>query len=391
MIYEIAINQCLLNKPDKRSLRFNQNKFTTYKCTVDELIEIITSGHSVCSSVYNTQNGRNSESFIKSQIILLDFDEGITLEEISNNDFIKNNASFIYTSFNHQKTKVTNKGNIACDRFRVVFILESPINDKEKYLDLLNPIYAKFPMVDKACKDSIRIFYGNKEAKIIRFNKILSDESINNLIENYKSQNKSDLNKEVPSKKRDDLDSLEYKKLLIKISEALSFIPGDEAPYPIWRNCNWAVRSVLNLEDAIKVIKDWSPDFKGKEGHIEELMKRANGSIGIGTLFYYAHKYSNGAFKNEGMTVFKPGQVAYFEIFTKTRYINYLNQVYYYCQKDKYFKSISDDSLQSRITKYFDTYVTGYKSKQKDYGYASFRHVKDAFQWFKSKIFFGDK
>lgn len=108
---------------------------------------------------------RKKSNMIYQEVVALDFDGGITLEEVKENDFIKSNASFIYTTFSH--TQETNK-------FRVVFILKTKLTNNEQVTAVYNKLFDMFPTADIACKDSSRFFFGGHEYLEVDFDNKLN-------------------------------------------------------------------------------------------------------------------------------------------------------------------------------------------------------------------------
>src|SRR5699024_5839533 len=95
------------------------------------------------------------------EVIALDFDDNTTIEEIKNTDFIKDNASFIYTTFSHTEGH---------HKFRVVFYLEDKLTNNEQVLAIYNKLFEMFRTAAISCKDSSRFFFGGKSYMEINFN-----------------------------------------------------------------------------------------------------------------------------------------------------------------------------------------------------------------------------
>lgn len=110
------------------------------------------------------EESRLGANFIRCNLIMLDFDDGMTLDE--GLVLFKNYEAIIATTRNHQKVKGSHP---ACDRFRV--ILKSDIEftetNKEDYKLLMEYLTKKFGS-DPACKDLARFFYGSPEAKVVK-------------------------------------------------------------------------------------------------------------------------------------------------------------------------------------------------------------------------------
>jgi len=110
-------------------------------------------GKSWCPTTF--KDGRRlNENFMTQQLFGLDFDDGISFEEmIERCNKYNTLPAFVYTTFS----------SINNNKFRVVFVLEHDVEDVRVrnlvQLSLMN----LFPEADKACKDGARIFFGGKE------------------------------------------------------------------------------------------------------------------------------------------------------------------------------------------------------------------------------------
>lgn len=106
-------------------------------------------------------NERKKRNLLYQQVIALDFDDGTRIDDLVANEFIKEHASFIYMTLSN--TDDFNKS-------RVVFILDKKLTSNEQIEQVYNKLFEIFPNVDKACKDSSRIFFGGKDFIEINFN-----------------------------------------------------------------------------------------------------------------------------------------------------------------------------------------------------------------------------
>lgn len=108
-------------------------------------------------------NWRDLKNFQSMEVVALDFDGGITIDQILPK--LEPYKFILATSRNHQKEKVKKSGKVlpACDRFRVVFQLAAPITLDADYKATFAALKAIFPEADPQCKDASRYFYPCKE------------------------------------------------------------------------------------------------------------------------------------------------------------------------------------------------------------------------------------
>lgn len=133
-----------------------------------ELAESLANGQTMVLGVMKNEV-RKKVNLNYQEVIALDFDDNTTIEEIESNEFIKQNASFIYTTFSHTEGH---------HKFRVVFFLENKLTNNEQVLEVYNKLFNMFPTADISCKDSSRLFFGGKNYTEINFNNRLNVNTI---------------------------------------------------------------------------------------------------------------------------------------------------------------------------------------------------------------------
>lgn len=89
------------------------------EATVEELMAFVEEGRTICPGIVLEGTTRTDKNIESVQVVMLDYDEGITLEEAQNNPFVKEHAAFIYPTFSHKPS---------APRLRIVFILERPLS-----------------------------------------------------------------------------------------------------------------------------------------------------------------------------------------------------------------------------------------------------------------------
>lgn len=116
------------------------------------------SGHSFCPAVFES-NGkyapRRKGSFLQQQIFALDFDDGITHNEVLQRALkYKIPPTFMY--------KTLSCDDIELNKFRAVWIADFVINDIDTSEGIIKLLITVFPEADKMCKDCCRMFFGGK-------------------------------------------------------------------------------------------------------------------------------------------------------------------------------------------------------------------------------------
>lgn len=149
-----SINEGILSKADgnKSSLGWRSN--STKGLSIEKFKSyVIDKGCAWAPGIF-ADGHRVKLNFIKSNIVALDIDDGLTLQQ--GVDRWSTKALCIYTSPSHRKDK---KG-VICDRYRVVFVLPECVASIGEYEAIIAGMMQKVPEADKACKDASRFFYG---------------------------------------------------------------------------------------------------------------------------------------------------------------------------------------------------------------------------------------
>lgn len=116
------------------------------------------------SSGLFTNDYRNKANFECANVIGLDFDDGLSMNDVAKRLAALGLTYSITLTRHHQKPKPQKQGRPdkpACDRFRVVIPLEEPITNAEDFEATWSYLYEKFPEIDTACKDPSRLFFAS--------------------------------------------------------------------------------------------------------------------------------------------------------------------------------------------------------------------------------------
>ncbi len=168
--WSISFNANLINKtPPKHAKSFVEG-FEVYDVTLDEFIEVLTKG---IGFSYVFDGGiRKAQNFQMSDCLCVDVDGGLRLGDAEVHPFVKEFASFIYTTPSHTSD---------IHRFRIVFLLEQSIEDATE-LTFATRALAQMLGGDLSVSDPARLFYGNSEARVIQLGHVLPSESVAQLI-----------------------------------------------------------------------------------------------------------------------------------------------------------------------------------------------------------------
>ncbi len=124
---------------------------------IQELAEEITKGN-WCPALFKDKY-RTIANAKQSDLFVLDVDSGCTIEEAK--EKFKDHWHIIGTSRSHQLEKKTKGGTVypACDRFRVVLLLDKPLANDLECKKTFKYLQDEYGFLDEACKDISRLFY----------------------------------------------------------------------------------------------------------------------------------------------------------------------------------------------------------------------------------------
>jgi RecA-family ATPase len=150
-IFHYSIHKQLINKDNPAKAALGWEPVST---SGEVMFALVTNDGHPFTSVFK-DNHRKDSNWMKTSVIGLDFDgiesEQLSYEQAVNDEFISNNALFIYPSpswaFDKQK-------------YRVVFGVDTPIPDPIVFKKIVVGLMNKVKGADIQCKDTARFFWG---------------------------------------------------------------------------------------------------------------------------------------------------------------------------------------------------------------------------------------
>lgn len=143
-------NKVLTEKPKEGYIKSTVTNQTTIT-SLDELEKV------VLNNPFNVSNanGISEKDWLSQQVLALDFDSGITPEEVINRCRINSlNPNIIYTTYSDKPE---------LRKFRVLFILDKEQTEYKIMKWTQRGLMKLFPESDAACKDLCRMYYPGKE------------------------------------------------------------------------------------------------------------------------------------------------------------------------------------------------------------------------------------
>lgn len=184
---QIAYHPDIIGKPEKVGKWRNEFINSTADLSIDDVIELVAGLGAATSYVLKDDtitNGRSHDSNIMgANVVMLDFDNTSSLEEIQTHPWYKHSA-FAYTTPSFGKMQddidthklpveqyevIKQKVGKPKENFRLVFVFEDFVS-ADILLKVIQGLLSLFPMADQQCSDLARMIYGCKDATVIRNN-----------------------------------------------------------------------------------------------------------------------------------------------------------------------------------------------------------------------------
>lgn len=282
---KLSIHPILKGKPDKKerpdkSVYYTMNGkyvdqgngWMNIECDFDQAFELITvDGYATSAELIN--DNRKDDNYVSRQLIMVDIDDGMTIQELFNNEFYNEYGAGFYTTARH-----TDEAH----RFRILFVTEEPVTETNIMKKIIRGLLIVFESADTSCKDASRIYYGVPNCPIKENQgKILSKEKMMCLVNMIDEIEREESKKWVQTFEPTTVDELFVDELLLRISHKVSNLRGE---YDLWRTIAWSTCHALNnVSLATNLLMKYWPDKTKKEKQALKSWKSSN-SPTLGTL-----------------------------------------------------------------------------------------------------------
>ena len=131
---------------------------------------------------------RREENFVSAGHIAFDFDAGDTTSGL---DYLMRDGTFawMFASFGYSTPSSTPEN----PRSRLVFVLEYPIDNAQEYRNVYQAVAWYMALdgshTDPACKDPLRLYYGNKDCAVKTNWSVLTKATIDYVVADYRENN----------------------------------------------------------------------------------------------------------------------------------------------------------------------------------------------------------
>lgn len=138
-----------------------------------EAFELITND-GYASSAELLADHRIGTDFVSRQLLMVDVDGGMDIMDLLEHPFYTTYGAGFYATHSFKPEH---------HKFRICFILEQAETDSSRCRKIIRGLLQVFPQGDEACKDPVRLFYGNPGCKLKeRTDKLLTTDIVDQLV-----------------------------------------------------------------------------------------------------------------------------------------------------------------------------------------------------------------
>lgn len=231
-------------------------------------------------TTWHKANWRTSANYLLGQHLGLDFDTGdkrSTIPHLLRDPFIARHAAIIYTTPSHTPDS---------PRARVVFLLDTPIQQANNYALASTALLWMFGTADRQCKDAARFFYGGRPGacEMEYPNQELPLTELKEIINQYQIAEQARKPKRPSTYVGQNANETE-------VLAALKHIDPWAISYDEWLAVLLALHSEFPGANGLQIAESWG---RGRDGEVEHKWRGFNtggnvaGRVGIGTLFKLA-------------------------------------------------------------------------------------------------------
>ena len=277
MTHKIAFSKIALNQKiphgDPIWRAFN-GSFENLTLDSMEIMNLIYTGHAF--TTWHSNQWRDSANYLLGQHIGIDFDtedERSTLSYLSKDKFVARYGHVVYTTPSHTPDK---------PRARVLFLLDTPIQQSANYGLSASAMLWLFGTADRQCKDPCRFFYGSVNCNVEYIGNELPLSILQSLIGQYRktgeSAKRTHANKEYkPSADQDE------------VAAALKVIPPWGIGYDQWVAVLMGLHAEFD-EAGLSLAQNWAD---GTPGEVDRKWRsfKPGGGVSIASVFGIAKEF----------------------------------------------------------------------------------------------------
>jgi hypothetical protein len=166
----LSVNSGIVDRDVPQDKRLYAEGWANVELTPEELVDSIKNGYPYAAQLYECY--RDREHFMASDIASLDIEDGPSVSEALENPIVRAHATILYTTVRHKPE---------APRFRIIFALPRTITDAREMQAVVQALRLRVAG-DRNAMDPGRMYFGNRNAEVMLFDRGISPELLDELI-----------------------------------------------------------------------------------------------------------------------------------------------------------------------------------------------------------------
>ena len=279
-VYKVAFGPVMTAKlpPGDSRWRWFNGSFENVELRQDEIAARLYAGQPITTQ--HSNHWRTSANYLAGQHLGLDFDtcdKDSAISTILKDPFVRKHASIVHSTISHSPDQ---------PRTRVIFLLDTPIQQAKNYCLAASALLWVFGSADRQCKDAARYFYGGKPGacEMEWLANELPLDLIKDLIKRYQQ---TGMQARRQAQRRYEPNSVDE----CEVVDALRHIDAWGIGYDEWLAVLMAIHSEFPGANGEAIAEQWA---QGADGEVTQKWRgfhsdgSTSGRVGIGTLFKMA-------------------------------------------------------------------------------------------------------
>jgi len=214
------------DNPDYTNLGYG---WVNVEASWPEAFELITvDGYATSAEL--TSDNRKEANFLSRQLLMVDVDGGMTIPNLLEDAFYNEYGAGFYA---------TQSFTPELHKFRICFVLEAAETDASRLRKIIRGLLQVYPAGDEACKDPVRLFYGNPNCELKeRTDRLLTNDIVEQLVAIVEEHDRASAEAMTQyTGPAPQLNDAQRQRILDLLKQ--TFVGS----YPIWRNIGWGLKA----------------------------------------------------------------------------------------------------------------------------------------------------
>lgn len=245
--------------------------WVNYCCETDKDAYDLVCGLGHATSAQLSSDHRCEENFVSRQLLMVDVDNGMSIDELLCNDLYITHGFGYYTTARHTEQQ---------HRFRIMFITEHAHTDAASVRAITSGLLKMYTAGDTSCRDATRIYYGVPNCQRSEYRGVVLPDDVCDELAALGLHEESIMEEKFQYRETH-WDDVGVDALLSRIASRVGNLRGE---YIVWRRIAWATASVVGIGAAEYLMSKHWPEKTRKERSTLRRWRASRDGPTIGTL-----------------------------------------------------------------------------------------------------------